>query len=136
MENKKTIAELKVPKDKNHETRGQKFVKWWKNKAMPWIRARFEKLNSLGRDSHPTRLSTVLVLAILVYMTNNGEFDDMPNAKWMVECCVRVMEYIFGAFRWIVEHLIHVLDSEFVNIIDIFGLNEILSNIMKAIFGM
>lgn len=138
MENKVTIAEMKAAgKIKNQEKFEQnKFGTWWKNKAEPWLEECFKNLNVALCSIRLPRLSTILALAVLVYMAKNGALDEMPNAKWMVECCVRAMELVFGAFRWIVEQVIQVLDSEFVNIIDIFGLNEVLSNIMKAIFGM
>ena len=136
MEKKVTIAEMKAVSEKPEKFEQSKFMDWWEDKAEPWLGECFKNLNAALCSIRMPRLSTILILAILVYMTNNGALDEMPNAKWMVECCVRVMELVFGAFRWIVEQVIHLLDSEFVNTIDILGLNEILSNIMKAIFGM
>ena len=81
-------------------------------------------------------MKAILVLAVLVYLTNRGVLDEMPNVKWLVECSVRLIEVIFGAFRWIVKQIIGVLDSQIVDTIDIFGINELLSNFMKHIFGM
>ena len=141
MKNCASIAEMKAAqKNMKQEALGQskwgKFTDWWKNKAEPWLTKRFSELNALLCKISLPSMKAILVLAVLVYLSNNGVLDEMPNVKWMLDCTVRLVEVIFGAFRWIVEQVIGVLDSQVVDTIDIFGINELLSNFMKHIFGM
>ena len=141
MKNGASIAKMKaVQKSMKQETivksKWGKFSEWWKNKAEPWLEARFAELNKLLCNIRLPSMKTILVLVVLVYLSNSGALEEMPNVKWMIECSVRLIEVIFGAFRWLVEQVIGMLDSQIVETIDIFGINELLSNFMKHIFGM
>ena len=141
MKNNASIAEMKAAqKCMKQEALGQnkrgKFSDWWKNKAEPWMEERFKELNAVLCNIRLPGMKSILVLVILVYLANSGALDEMPNVKWMVECSVRLIEVIFGAFRWLVEQVVGILDSKIVETIDILGINELLSNFMKHIFGM
>jgi len=140
MKNTSIAAMKDAEKNKKQETLGQskwgKFGNWWNTKAEPWMCERFKELDKVLSNIHLPSMKTILVLVVLAYLANSGALDEMPNVKWMVECSVRLIEWIFGAFRWLVEQVINMLDSKFVNIVDIFGINEMLSNFMKMIFGM
>lgn len=125
MEKTNTIATMKALE---HNRKQSKFGKWWKTKAWPWLKDKvISKIPSLR---------TILLLVILVYMANNGALKDMPNTQWMVECAVRLIEWIFGVFRWVVELFVGLLDSKFIDILDILGIFELLSNFMKMIFAL
>ena len=141
MENNASIAEMEVlQKSKKQENLGQSkwgmLSGWWKKKAKPWMKARFNELNKLLCNIRLPSIKTILLLVVLVYMANSGAMDEMPNMKWLVECSVRLAEVIFGAFRWVVEQVIGMLDSNIVENMDIFGITDWLSNFMKYIFGM
>ena len=139
MEKTNTIAAMKVAKhNQEQETVKQsKFGNWWKTKAMPWLTDAFSQVDMALRRIRLPSLRTILVLAILVYMANDGALENMPNTQWLVECSVRLIECIFGAFRWLVElFVVEVLDSKLIDAIDIFGIFELLSNFMKTIFAL
>jgi len=141
MEKNTSIAAMKVAQKEHKQealskSKWGKFTNWWTTKAEPWLEARFNELNVAFSKIRLPSMRSILVLVVLVYLANSGALDEMPNVKWLVECSVRLIEVIFGAFRWLVEQVIGMLDSNFVDAIDILGLNELLSNFMKHIFGM
>ena len=133
MEKTNTIAAMKVA---NQNRKQSKFGNWWKTKAMPWLMDVFNQINMAMSKIRLPSLRTILLLVILAYMANNGALKEMPNTQWLVESSVRLIEGIFGAFRWIVEMVVEMLDSQFVDAIDIFGIIEFLSNIVKTIFAL
>ena len=132
----KKVADYNMKQEALGRNKSEKFCDWWKNKAKPWMAARFAELNKMLCNIKLPSMKTILVLVALVYLANTGALDEMPNVKWMVECSVRLIEVVFGAFRWLVETVIGMLDSQIVETVDIFGINELLSNFMKHIFGM
>ena len=139
MEKNTSIAAMKAAKMNEKQIdqgKWNKFGNWWKNKAKPWMEARFKELNAVLCNIRLPSMTSILVLVALVYLANSGALDEMPNVKWLVECSVRLIEVIFGAFRWLVEQVIGMLDSKMVEVIDIFNINEMLSNFMNHIFGM
>lgn len=129
-----------IGKNKNRpqEALGQKRsykLRKWKTKACLWIKKTGDQIikagEALGRKLLKARVNwvSVLALVILANMAEKGAMDNISQLKWLIESCIRLIEWGVG--------LIHNLLDWVINLpIFDFGIFEMFGDWVKQIFSL
>lgn len=141
MQNNTTMATLKVEqKSEKQEALGRskyhKISNWAKTKLWPVIEKAASNIchgaKALGRSLSSIHISWVAILAlvILANMAKNGEVDNMPNLKWLLESAMRLIEWGIGLLRNLLKLAVDFMD------LPGFGIFDWFKNWVMNVFAM